>query len=757
MTRASKMSIEAGATISHYRLLEKLGSGGMAIVFKAMDTKLERFVALKFLPMQVGVNAEDKQRFIQEAKTASALDHPNICTIYEIDETPEGQVFISMAYYQGETLKDKIERGPLSLKEAIHLSRQIGEGLAKAHEKGIVHRDIKPANLMVTTDQVVKILDFGVAKFQRKTRFTSPGSIIGTPAYMSPEQASGKTVDHRSDIWAMGVILFEMLTAHLPFEGETDLALMYSIVNEDPLPLSKFRGNISADIQRIIQKTLAKDPAERYQSVKELLADFDLFERGSLSTAETRVLVPTPVSTMPSIAILPFIDLSAEKDQEYFCDGLTEEIINDLSRVKGLRVASRNSAFQFKGKNLNISQIGEGLKVQKVLEGSIRKGGNRIRIAVRLINVADGFLVWADDYERELSDIFEIQDDISRAVVKSLEIQLIGGEEKGPVKHYTDNVEAYSTYLRGRFYWNKRTAESLEKSIEYFQSAIRIDPQYALAYAGLADAYIVLGLYGRYSPTEVIPRALQAAEHALQIDEMLPEAHVSLGCARAIYEWKWQEAEEQFKKGIELKPDYALAHQWYSINLLTPLGRFEEADQEVKKALELEPSSLAINATVGLNYYFARRYDEAIDHFHHTLDMDPDFPVTNFFLGRVYVQKAKFKEAIEHFQKALKFYGDSTNMLATFGHAAALANKVDLAHKVLEQLLDISRKMYVSSYDIASIYCGLGNIDQALSWLEKAVEEHAYLLIYLHIDPIMDPLRKDARFEVLLNKIQSKM
>jgi serine/threonine protein kinase/Flp pilus assembly protein TadD len=746
------MKLEPGSTISHYQLLEKLGSGGMAIVFKAMDTKLDRFVALKFLPVQVGVNQEDKERFIQEAKTASALDHANICTIYEIDETPQGQVFISMAYYQGETLKDKIERGPISLQEAIHLTRQVGEGLSKAHEKGIVHRDVKPANLMVTTDQVVKILDFGVAKFQRKTRFTSPGSIIGTPAYMSPEQASGKVVDHRSDIWSVGVILFEMLTSSLPFEGDSDLSLMYAIVNENPFPLNKFRGNIPADIQRIIDRTLAKDPQQRYQSIKEFLGDLDLFEQGRLSIVETRVMV-APRPEVPSIAILPFIDLSAEKDQEYFCDGLAEEIINDLSRVKGLQVASRNSTFQFKGKNLNISQIGQGLGVHKVLEGSIRKGGNQIRIAVRLINVSDGFLVWADEYQRELADIFQIQDDISNSVVKNLEVQLVKISEKEPVKHYTDNVEAYSTYLRGRFYWNKRTAESLKTSIEYFESAIKMDPQYALAYSGLADAYIVLGLYGRYSPIEVMPKALEAAGQALQIDDLLPEAHISLGCTQAVYEWNWLEAEKQFLRGIELKPEYAGAHNWYAINFLAPLSRFDEAIVEIKQALELEPSSLVINATVGLTYYFARQYDVAIDHFMRALDMDPDFPVTNFFLGRALVQKSQFKEAIDHFQRALKFYGDSTNMLATFGHAAALANKKDTARKVLDQLLDLSKKMYVSSYDIASIHCGLGDTDQALSWLEKALDEHAYLLVYVNIDPILDPMRNQKRFRVLVNKI----
>jgi eukaryotic-like serine/threonine-protein kinase len=741
-----------GKTISHYKILEKLGEGGMGVVYKAEDTKLKRTVALKFLASALTSDPEAKQSFIQEAQAASALDHPNICTIYEIDETAEGQIFISMAYYLGEILKNKIKRGPASLQEAIHLIRQIGEGLAKAHEKDIVHRDVKPANLIVLDGQLIKILDFGVAKFRHKTDSSSPGLIIGTPAYMSPEQASGKPVDQRSDIWSVGVILFELLTSNLPFVGDSDLALMRFIVNETPLSLNKFLGNGSAKIQNIIDKTLTKNPEERYQSLNEFLSDLNLCEQGRPSTADTRVIA-VPPQELPSIAILPFIDLSAEKDQEYFCDGLAEEIINGLARLKALRVASRNSAFQFKGKNFDTAQIGQALNVQKVLEGSLRKVGKRMRIAVRLINVSDGFLVWADQYQRELADIFDIQDDISRAVVTNLEIQFAGASEKEWVKHYTDNVEAYSAYLRGRFYWNKRTADSVKTSIEYFQSAIKMDSKYALAYSGLADAYIVLGLYGRYSPTEVMPKALQAAEQALQIDELLPEAHISLGCAKAVYEWEWSEADDHFKRGIELKPEYAEAHHWYAINFLTPLSRFEQAVEEAKKALDLEPSSLAINAAVGLVYYFARQFDAAIDHFQRALDMDPDFPVTNFFLGQAFVQKCRFHEAIDYFQRALKFDGDNTNMLATYAHAAALTNEKDIARKVLEQLLDYSGKKYVSSYDISSIYCGLGDTEKALSWLEKALEEHAFLLSYLNVDPIMDPLREHERFQILIKKL----
>ncbi len=749
------MKLKPGRQISHYQILESLGIGGMATVFKAQDLKLDRFVALKFLPIQVGVNSEEKTRFIQEAKTASALDHPNICTVYEIDEAPDGQMFISMAYCEGETLKTKIERGPLSVKEAISIVRQVADGLSRAHEKGIIHRDIKPANLIVTPDNLVKILDFGVAKLQHKEIFTSTGSLIGTPGYMSPEQASGKSVDQRTDVWAVGTILFEALTAHLPFSGDSDLSLMYAIVNEPPLPLNKFRGNISPDLQRIVDRALSKLPELRYQDMKELFTDLAQLDKENSISQETRVMTPVASPRGPSIAVLPFIDISPDKDQEYFCDGLTEEIINALSRIQGLQVVSRNSAFQFKGQTLDIQHIGQRLGVHKILEGSIRKGGNRIRIAVRLINVADGFLVWADDYQRELEDIFAIQDDIARSIVRKLEIDLAGLSETQVLKRYTSNLDAFNYYLRGRFQWNKRTAESLENSIEQFKNAIAIDPSYTLAYAGLADAYIVLGLYGRFSASEMMPQAIEAAHQALRQDEMLAEAHISLGCAQAVYQWNWEEAQKAFKRGIELKSEYATAHHWYAINYLAPLNRGAEALAAVNRAREIEPASLVINATVGLIHYFSRDYDAAVKSLQKTLELDPEFPVSNFFLGRAYVQQGRFKEAIDHFQKALKYYGDSTNMLATFGHAAALADKKEIAHKVLSQLQELSTRMYVSAYDIASIYCGLDDRDKALNWLEKAFQEHAYLLIYLNTDPIMDSLREEKRFQQIVQKIFS--
>ena len=745
-----------GQTISHYQVLEKLGEGGMGVVYKAEDTRLKRTVALKFLASSLTSDPEARKCFIHEAQAASALDHPNICTIHDIHETDEGQLFIAMAYYQGETLKERIQKGPTCLQEALHLLRQIGEGLAKAHDKGIVHRDIKPANLMVVDSRLVKILDFGVAEFHHASPLSGPGFLVGTPAYMSPEQASGKPVDQRSDIWSVGVVLYELLTGNRPFAGEDDSRLIDSILHERPWPLETFLGAVPAPIQKAVEKMLAKDPQDRYLSLYEFLRDLESYDQQTPTASATRVMA-APQPAVPSIAILPFVDLSAAKDQEYFCDGLAEEIMDDLARLKGLRVASRNAAFQFKGRNADILEIGKSLNVQKVLEGSIRKGGNRIRIAVRLINTLDGFLVWADEYERELADIFAIQDDISSAVVKNLQLQFGGafGSACGPdsARHYTENVEAYSHYLRGRFYWNKRTTDSIRSAVGHFEAAIQIDPDYALAYSGLADAHIVLGLYGRVAPAEGMPRAIEAAQRALTIDEWLPEAHISLGGARAIYQWQWREVEQAFIRGIKLKPDYAGAHHWYAINLLTPLGRFEEAVREAQRALELEPFSLAIHAAVGLVYYFSRRYEDAIKYFKQALDKDPDFPATLFFLGQVYVQMARYQEAMDFFQQAMKIDSDNTNMRATYGHAAAASGKTADARALLEELLTLSQKQYVSAYDIASIYIGLGEKETALSWLEKAADERAYLLSYLKVDPILDRLREEKRFQMVADKI----
>ncbi|GAB4375754.1 MAG: hypothetical protein Kow0042_21410 [Calditrichia bacterium] len=747
------MNLHVGKIVSHYELVELLGSGGMSVVYKARDLKLDRHVALKFLAMQLGVKEEEKERFIQEAKATSALDHPNICTIYEINQTEDGQLFLAIAYYEGESLREKIDRGPLSVEEAVRLSIQLSEGLAKAHEKGIVHRDIKPANLMITTDNILKIVDFGISKLKGTSGLTRPGVIIGTPAYMAPEQVAGGRIDHRVDIWALGVILFEMLTTVLPFNGDSDLTLMYAIANEEPLPLEKFRPDAPPALRNIILRALAKNPDQRYQNTADVAADLSL-----LAKAGQAAVVPSPPQASPpheqsSVAVMPFRDMSPAQDQEYFCDGLAESIMTTLARVEGLRVVSRTSVFRFKNQDLDAREIGRQLNVRAVLEGSLQQAGNQLRISLQLINVDDGFLLWAETIKKEMGDIFQIQDDITQAVVEALKVQLTGVAEQEVSHHYTDDVKAYSAYLKGRYYWNKRTVEGLNKSIEYFTEAADRDGNFALAYAGLADTYTILGIYGAYAPQEVMPRALDMARRALQIDEKLGEAHITLGCIHAVFQWDWAAAEIEFRRGIQLNPNYATAHHWYAINYLVPLARFDLALKEIQQAQYLDPISPLINTTAGLVYYFAGQYDKAIEYHHTALELQPDFAMANFFLGQALVQKAELDSALEHFRQAQQQFGASTNMMATYAHAAGLAGQTEEAQNILNELLHLAREKYVSAYDIASVYLGLGQIDEALQWIKKAFEEHAYLLIYLNVDPILERIRATPLVQELKQKM----
>ena len=740
-----------GKTISHYKILEKLGGGGMGVVYKAQDTKLDRFVALKFLPPHISADEDEKKRFIQEAKAASALDHQNICTIHEIDETEDGQLFICMAYYEGETLKGKIDRGPLKIDEAVDTAIQIAKGLIKAHNSGITHRDIKPANVMVTNNREDKIVDFGLAKHTGKTSLTGDGIAIGTAAYMSPEQAKGEKIDHRTDIWSLGVVLYQMITGALPFQGEYEQAIIYSILNEEPRPTTELRAGVSAKLGRIVEKALAKDTAERYQHVDEMLVDLCSYQADPESESfEASFAKRKPAL---SIAVLPFADMSPEKDQEYFCDGMAEELINTLTRVEGLRVTSRTSAFQFKGQAQDIRDIAEQLNVATVLEGSVRKSGDKLRITAQLVKASEGFQLWSERFERDVKDIFAVQDEISEAIVNTLKSKLVDAARVTALRRYTENLEAYNLYLQGRYYWAKRTEEDLNKGIEFFNQAIDIDPDYALAYSGLADSHIMLGTYGALAPKKTMPKAEKAALNALRIDESLAEAHASLGCFRAIYNWDWSTAEQDFRRAIELNPSYATAHHWYSINCLAPQKRFDDAFAHMKRARDLDPLSHFINASMGLLHYFSGQYDLAIENYQKTIDMEPNFGVAHFFQGQAYLKQAKYREAITAFVEAIALHGDSTNMLANLTNAYAVMGKNDGARKRLSQLLDMAKDRYVSEYDVAIIHASFGEHDKAFEWLEMARSERSYLLIYLNVDPMMQNLRPDPRFAGQLEQI----
>ena len=589
-----------GKTILHYEILEKLGEGGMGVVYKAQDTKLDRTVALKFLPPELMRESEAKERFVHEARASAALSHSNICTIHEIDQS-EGQSFIAMEYIKGETLKDKIAAGLLKLNEAMDIAAQVAQGLEKAHQKGIVHRDIKPANIFVTEDRVVKILDFGLAKLRGQKRLTKEGATVGTVAYMSPEQAKGEEVDHRTDIWSLGVVLYEMLTGQLPFKGEYDQAVVYSILNEELELPSSIRKDIPTPLERIVIKTLDKDPKNRYQNMEEVLDEL-----------KAPVVTEKSEERRKSIAVLPFTNMSADPEQEYFCDGMAEEIINVLSHIENLRVIARTSAFTFKGKHEDVRGIGRKLDVAHLLEGSVRKAGKRLRITAQLIKVDDGSHLWSERYDRELEDVLAIQDEIALEISNNLRLKLLKGEKASMMKHTTHNFNAYNVYMKGRYCLNKNTDEWVRIAITYFEKAIQEDVNYAAAHAALAESYIHLyGGIGVMAAKDSIPRARKAAQHALILDPSLAEAHVALGMIAMYHDWDKATAVKSFERAIELNPNYAKSYIWYASSLIYFEKDYNRAHQMIDKAEELDPLDL-LAKIVRLNLFcWQNRFDDA--------------------------------------------------------------------------------------------------------------------------------------------------
>lgn len=737
--------------ISHYRIIEELGRGGMGVVYKAHDTRLDRDVALKFLPPELTRDPEAKQRFIQEAQAASALQHHNICTIHDIDETADGQLFIVMDYYQGETLKEKIKARPersrgdqrLKIEEAIDIAQQIAGGLSKAHEKGIIHRDIKPANIFITSDGTVKILDFGLAKLAGKqTKLTKAGSTLGTVAYMSPEQARGEDIDFRTDIWSLGVVLFEMLTGQLPFAGEYDAALIYAVMNEEQKSFSSIRKDIPKNMERIISRFLEKSPAMRYQNMQEVLDDLK------------RVVItrPLPKEQKKSIVVLPFKNISADPEQEYFCEGLAEELINALTQIKDLLVVARTSAFSFKGKDIDIREIGRKLNVDTALEGSVRKSGQRLRITAQLVNVEDGYHIWSGQFDREMKDIFDIQEEISLTIVDHLKLKLLKGEKEKILKRATEDYEAYDCYLKGRYFWNRRYEKGMQRGLQYFQQAIKKDPGYALPHVGIADAFGTLGLFSFMPPQQAYSRAKAAAKKALEIDPELAEVYASLGWITMWYDWDWPAAERHFLKAIQMKPDYALAHQWYG-NCLWCTGRFDESIREKQKARELEPLEPINPTQVGLALHMARRFDESIGELSKVIESDPEFSNAYWFQSMNFLAKKMWAQAIATLQKLVELTAGSVLALSYLGLAYGLAGMKDEAFKILEWLDGLSKDHYVGSLWRAMVWLGLGEKTKALENLEKAYLERESLMAALKVWPMLDSLRSESRFQALLKKM----
>jgi serine/threonine-protein kinase len=739
-----------GQTVSHFRITRQLGAGGMGVVYEARDLNLDRTVALKFLPPDLTHNPEAKARFVREAKAASALDHPNICSIHEIGEAADGRLFIAMACYEGQTLKEHIAGGPLPLPQVIDITRQVLQGLAKAHAQGIVHRDVKPANIFITTDGLVKILDFGLAKLAGLTRRTQEGMILGTVAYMSPEQTQGEEVDHRTDLWSVGVVLFEMLTGKTPFKGDYEQAVIFSILNRNPESLAESRPETTHAWQQLIDQVLAKDPSERFPSAVAMEAEFRALCSDDAAARTQSLIEPEPGAA--SVAVLPFQDMSSEQDQDYFCEGIAEELINGLARIKRLQVAARTSAFQYKGGGHDVRQIGRELKVQTVLEGGVRKAGDRLRITAQLVDVASGYHLWSAKFDRNLEDIFAIQDEIALAIVDKLRIKLLGQEKSKLIKRHTVDRVAHNLYLKGLYFWNRRLEGGMKKAMDFFQQAIEKDPGYTLAHVGMADTYNISGLFGFSPPREAFTRAKAAARKALATDDSLGAAHASLAFSAAFFDWDWPAAENLFKRAIELSPGYATAHEWYAIHLFG-MGRVDESIQKAKRAQELDPLSLIINTIVGIAYYFARRYEESIAQHRKTLEMDPNFLLANTYIILPYVECGMFDEAIDIMRRAESLAADHTYTLGYFGGAYGRAGLQDEALRILARLDELARKRYVSALHRANLLVGMGRIDEALTDMERAYADRCPVGSFSKTIPYFDCLQPNPRFQVLLKKI----
>ena len=961
-----------GQNITHYKILKKLGEGGMGVVYKAEDIKLHRSVALKFLPTSLTSNKQAKERFIKEARAASGLDHPNICTIHEIDETEEGRMFISMGYYEGMTLNNIIAKGQIEIDEVIEIAIQSTSGLAKAHQRGIIHRDIKPANLVVTNDGQVKILDFGIAKLIGESKSTQENLQIGTIAHISPEQLKGENFDHRSDIWSLGVVIYEMLTGKLPFVGEYDQAIFYSILNEEPTPIKNQRSEVPKALEDIVMKAISKNPADRYQYIedmqKELITCMEsqrysgksssesenskrhrklsaimftdmvgysamaqkneslaiellekhrqllrpLFQKHSGNEIETigdaffvefnsafeavscaveiqntlqernlktdpgkqiiiriglhvgdvvhigkyvhgdgvniaarleplskpggiclsedvvrqiknkidlpvRNMGPQKLKNIESIvdvyciefpweskslkkpklpfdrilqkrnvitfsliliaviavifilknfqlssitefnnriAVLPLVNISQNSEDDYFADGMTEELISQLAKIGGLNVIARTSVLKYKNTNMNINEIGRELDVGTILEGSVRKASNVARVTVQLIDVDTQEHLWAEEYDRELKDIFKMQSDIALRIATELKIQLGATEKQQIEKNGTSSAEAYRLYLLGKQKLNERTGESIQNGLSYFQDAIELDPEFALAYVGIADCYTLIAgaEFGSLPLEKAIGLAKDAINNALQLDNTLAEAYNALAYLEFRLEWDWKAAENNFKKAIELKPGYASAYERYALYLAL-LGRYDEALPLMLRANELDPLSASVSTGIGRIYHFSGQYNKAIEQYKKTLKMYPDYAEALFALGLSYSYSKRYELAIPTLQKALELSNGRLVIQVALARAYTGSGNNEEALKIRENLIQQQQNRHISPYYFAMMDAAMGNKDAALDSLYKSYKEHFGILVYLKASPFFNDLQSEPRFIELLRMI----
>lgn len=828
----SEFVIVTPHTISHYRILSKLGAGGMGEVYLAEHTKLGRRVALKILPARYTQDVERLRRFEQEARSVSALNHPNILTIYEIGqaETESGTVhFMATEFIEGQTLRQRMTARRMTIDEALEAGIQIASALVAAHNAGITHRDIKPENIMLRHDGYVKVLDFGLAKLTENTflksfdpsvtqaetvdvpvgdpyattplgaghQDTSPGVILGTVSYMSPEQARGQKVDSRTDIFSFGIVLYEMIAGRPPFEASSTGDMLVAILDRQPPPLARFAPNAPNELEWILTKALAKDREDRYQAVKSLLNDLKRLQKrlqlsGDLSVGEQSQFRTSPFdahrpfeqvdssdsgsvltdsghvrsgaqrqtkssSRLPkaldSLAVLPFSSVGGDDNLAYLSEAIPESLIFNLSRLPQLRVKAWSTVARYRNRETEALDIGRELEASAVFTARLYQIGDTLVIKAELVDTEDGSQLWGGQYQRKLEDLFTIEQELSREICDHLKLHLNEEERQRLTRRYTENAEAYQHFLKGRYYWHQRSGPGLRKAIEHFNAAIKLDEEYALAHAGLADCFVLLGVYGAAPPRVIMPKAKQAAERALEIDDHLADPHASLGAYHCWYTWDWTAAENEFKRAIELNPSYTNGYHWYGSIFLLARNRFDEALEVETKALELEPMTMVIRASFIWINYQARRYEKSIAYGKEVVEIDPNFALGRFYYGLSLAQMHRYDEAIEQLTKALELSTGGALIKGALGNVYAVAGYWESAEKILGELQSFPTNRDVSPFFLALIYAGLGDAERALQMLEDTVEERYCWASYLKSEPAFDGLRKEKRFTDLLEKM----